>query len=138
MHRADVAPALARDPAPAMANQLLWLETLLKLLAGLPLLLAPTATARLLGLPLPGSTLWPRLLGAALVGLAAASYMQGALGSGRGLGFAGAMVINLVAAATIAAMLIMRRANTTTRGVFVLWTVAAILALLSFFELAWA
>lgn len=121
-----------------MANQLLWLETLLKLLAGLPLLLAPTTTARLLGLPLPGSAFWPRLLGATLCGLGVATYIQGAVGAGRGLGFTGAIVINLTAAATLVAMLILRRANTTTRGALVLWTAAAILILLSLFELAWA
>ena len=58
-----------------MVEQLLWVEMLLKLAAGLVLLIAPTTTAAVLGLPRPGSGFWPRLLGATLVGQGIASAL---------------------------------------------------------------
>lgn len=119
-----------------MANQLLWLETLLKVLAGLPLMVAPIATAKLLGLPAPSAPLWPRLLGALLVGVGLAAYIQGSTVTGKGLGFVGAIVINLLAAGVIAALLVLDRAAQTTRGRSVLWVTVVILVLLSLLELA--
>ena len=76
-------------------QQLLWIETLLKLAGGLSLLLAPVTVIRLFGLPASNAALWPRLLGAVLVGLSAATYIEGAWPGSRGLGLAGCIVINL-------------------------------------------
>lgn len=118
-----------------MPHQLLWIETLLKLSGALVLLIAPVWTARLLGLPAPGSAFWPRLVGGLLLGLGAASYMQGSL-PGRGLAPAGAIAINLAMAGTIAAMLVLRPGQCKRRGAVVLWLVVAMLVLLSLFELA--
>jgi hypothetical protein len=119
-----------------MLNQLLWVETLLKLSAAAALLLAPGSVARLLGLPLPGTPFWPRLLGSVLLGLGIASYLHGTLPGGRGLAPAGAIAVNLSAAAVITTMLVMRRGLAARRGRLVLWTTVTVLVLLSLLEIS--
>ncbi len=128
-------PSIARG---LELQQLLWIETLLKLAGGLSLLLAPTTVIRVLGLPASGAVLWPRLLGAVLVGLAGATYIEGAWPSSRGLGLAGCIVINLVAAASIATVATLGGGADTRRGRAALWLLVTILTLLVLFEIAGA
>ncbi len=78
-------------------QQLLWIETLLKFSAGLMLVLAPLATIKLLGLPPASTGFWPRLLGALLIGIAGALFLEGSVPGSRGLGLAGCLVINFSA-----------------------------------------
>lgn len=103
---------------------------LLKGAAGLVLIVAPAATARLLGLPSAGSGFWPRLLGAALIGIAAAAAIEGRFRGSVGLGLGGAMAINFIAAGTIASLLILGRVTELVRGRVVLWGVTVLLSLL--------
>ncbi|MBU2533169.1 MAG: hypothetical protein KKB37_10535 [Alphaproteobacteria bacterium] len=63
-----------------MADQLLWLETLFKGGIGLVMLVAPLTAARLAGLPHGNSAFWPRLFGAALIGIAAACASKATAG----------------------------------------------------------
>ena len=72
--------------------QLLWIETLLRFFAGLVLLILPVAAARVLGLPLPQATLWPRMLGGLLVGMAGATLLEGSVAGSRGLGLGGPLL----------------------------------------------
>lgn len=104
-----------------MAEQLLWLETMLRFSAGLLLLIMPLTTARVLGLPLPQAMLWPRLLGALLVGMAAATLLEGSAWGSRGLGLGGLVLINLVTAAALVILLVLQRACQTQRGKVFLW-----------------
>ncbi len=117
-------------------QQLLWVETLLKGSGGLVLLLLPLTAAHLLGLSKPPSGLWPRLLGSVLLGLAAATYIEGATGASRGLGIAGCAAINLIAAGAILSMLVLGGAASTVRGRAILALLAGLLVLLSLFEIA--
>ncbi|MDX2258165.1 MAG: ABC transporter permease [Hyphomicrobiaceae bacterium] len=117
-------------------HQLLWFETLLKGAGGAVLLLLPLTAAQVLGLPKPRSGLWPRLLGAVLLGLAAATYMEGAAQGSRGLGLAGAIAINLVAAAVITTLLVLEGAAETVRGRLILAILAGLLVLLALVEIA--
>lgn len=117
-------------------QQLLWIETVLKGVAGLVLALLPLTAARILGLPAAASGLWPRLLGALLVGIAAATYIEGALPGSRGLGMAGLLAINLAAAAMLIALMVLGRATDTRRGGVVLGALAIVLVLLSLVEIA--
>lgn len=119
-----------------MLHQLLWLETLLKLAGGLVLIIAPNAAARVLGLPSARPSLWPRLLGAVLIGLAAATYIEGALPGSRGLGLGGAIAINLASAAMIFSLVVLNRGVETGRGRVALSLLAGLLVLLSLFEIA--
>jgi hypothetical protein len=119
-----------------MLQQLLWLETLLKLSGGLFLLLFPLTVIKVLGLPPAGSRLWPRLLGAMLVALAAASFIEGAGLSTRGLGVAGSLAVNLAAAAVLAAHLMTGDGARTRRESVLLWSLTLILIVLVSFEIA--
>jgi len=120
-------------------QQLLWIETLLKLSGGLVLLLTPMTAITVLGLPRTDSGFWPRLLGAVLIGLAAATFLEGRFGgASRGLGIAGCLLVNLAAATMVSAMLVLGTASRTKRGVVVLWLLVAALLLLSSFEIAHA
>jgi hypothetical protein len=119
-----------------MAQQLLWIETLLKLAGGLTLVLLPLTTARVLGLPVGASGLWPRMLGAVLVGLAGATFVEGSTSGSRGLGLGGVVIINLACAAVLIALLVLGRAAATGRGRAMLWAVALLLLALSLFEIA--
>jgi hypothetical protein len=119
-------------------QQLLWLEMLLKLSAGLALLAIPGTTIKILGLPAAASGFWPRLLGAVLIGLAGALFIEGAWPGSRGLAIAGLIVVNLAAAATVAAAAVSGAGAPTRRGALVLWLAVAGLLLLVLFEIAFA
>jgi hypothetical protein len=121
-----------------MAQQFLWIEACLKLAGGLMLVTAPRVLARLLGLPSADDRFWPRLLGAVLIGLAAASLIEGRRPGAGGLGLAGSIAINLAGAAMISALLILHRAGNTRRGRVLLGLLAALLVLLSLIEIAYA
>ena len=116
-------------------QQLLFIETVLKLSGGLVLLLIPLTACRIFGLPKPQTGLWPRLLGAVLVGLAGATYIEGASGK-HGLGMAGACIINAVAAFVILTLLALDAAGNTQRGRLILALLAVALLVLCLLELA--
>jgi hypothetical protein len=120
-----------------MARDLLWLEMLLKAISGGLLLLFPRTLARLLGLPPVAETFWPRLLGAMLLGLAAATLLEVRLDARNGLGLAGHVVINLGMALTLFGLLIMAKAAPARRGRILVGVFAAALTVLALFELAW-
>ncbi len=117
--------------------QLVGLEFLLKLGSGLALLAAPLTLIKLLGLAPAGSAFWPRLLGAVLVGLAIATYMDASARLGHGLGLAGSMVINFTVSLALGAGLIMGQGAPTWRGRIVVGGAAAALFLLALIEIAY-
>lgn len=117
-------------------QQLLWLETLLKLASGALLVLAPLTIIKLLGLPPAASAFWPRLLGAALLGIGAATYIEGAWDGSRGLGMAGLIVINLAGAAALAVSALFGGGAQTRRGALAQWSLVVALVVLVLFEIA--
>ena len=119
-----------------MVQQLLWIEVLLKLAGGVTFALFPLTAAKVLGLPAGGSGFWPRLLGAMLIGLAGAAFIEGRATGAGGLGMAGAVVINLVAAGMLVALLVFQRAAVTWRGKALLWMLAAALVVLGLVEIS--
>jgi hypothetical protein len=119
-----------------MIQQLLWTEVLLKGGAGLILALIPGSAARMLGMPASGSGFWPRLVGALLIGIAAALLLQGSFPNVRTIAPAGLIAINLAGAAMLVALLVLKRASQTRRGRILLWVVASSLALLSLVEIS--
>jgi hypothetical protein len=120
-----------------MVDELIWLEMLLKGVAGGTLLAAPTMTAAILGWPRPGAAFWPRLLGALLLGIALASALNAKAATPRGLALGGSVAINLAAAAFLLATAILQP-SATRRGRLATWLVAAGLFLLSLIEIALA
>jgi len=118
-------------------QQLLWIETLLKLSGGLVLALAPLTAIKVLGLPRTDSGFWPRLLGAVLIGMAAATYLEGRYaGATRGLGLAGSLLVNVATIGMLTTLLVLGRASTTQRGTAILWLLVAALTLLVVLEIA--
>jgi hypothetical protein len=121
-----------------MVNDLLWIELIAKGAAGALLALFPRTLARVLGLAPVGETLWPRLLGAALLGLAAATFLEGQLPARNGLGLAGHVAVNLAIVLAMLAALIMGKAAPARRGRLALALLAAVLVVLSLVEIAYA
>jgi hypothetical protein len=116
-------------------QQLLWLETLLKVIPGLLLALAPLTSLRILGLPRPDTGYWPRLCGALLIGIAGALFIEGT-SRGHGLGLAGCIVINLCGATVLATLLVLDRGPASARGRAVVWALVCTLIILSVVEIA--
>jgi hypothetical protein len=117
-------------------QQLLWIETLLKLTGGLVLAIAPMSAVKLFGLPQTGTSFWPRLLGAVLIGLAGAMFLEARVAGSHGLGLAGCAVVNLTGAAMMAALLVTDAGPPSVRGRGLLWLLVILLAALSILELA--
>lgn len=121
-----------------MLHQLLWIEALLKFGGGVTLLFAPITAAKIFGLPHANIGFWPRLMGALLIGIAAAIYLEGSSLTQykhAGLGIAGIAVINIAGILAIIGLIVMRLVK-TTRGTITLWTLTATLVLLVLFEIA--
>jgi hypothetical protein len=116
-------------------QQLLWIETLLKLSAGILLALAPRATIRILGLPRIETGFWPRLLGALLIGLAASTFIEGRSPGSHGMGLAGCVIVNFSGASMMAALLVLDAGPASTRGRAVMWTLVILLILLCVLEI---
>jgi hypothetical protein len=118
-------------------QQLLWIETLVKFAGGMVLVIAPLTAIRALGLPGTDSGFWPRILGAVLIGLAAATYLEGRSGGAAGgVGLAGCFLINIAAVAVLTALQVLGRGAQTRRGEAALWLLVVLLLLLVVFEIA--
>lgn len=116
-------------------QQLLWLETLLKIVPGLLLALAPLTALRLLGLPRPDTGFWPRLCGALLLGMAGALFLEGT-SRGHGLGLAGTVIINLCGASVLATLLVLEAGPASRRGRVTVWLIVCLLVIVSVVEIA--
>lgn len=125
-----------------MADQLLWLETLVKGGLGLVMLFVPLTAAKVAGLPHGNSAFWPRLFGIALIGMAGAFALQGyaqfnpKLTAG-GLGLGGAIIINLVTILALIGTMIFNGVA-TRRGRALIWSLSLALTALMLFEIAHA
>ncbi|MEO0619331.1 MAG: hypothetical protein AAFZ01_08610 [Pseudomonadota bacterium] len=87
-----------------MAEQILWLNTLLAAVGALTLAIAPASLTRILGLPRAGDTFYPRLLAVTLAAIACALVAEGY--GHDGLGIDGIATINLIGGGSIAALLL--------------------------------
>lgn len=120
-----------------MISQLLLIEMVVKGVAGGLLLLVPRTLARVLGLPSAAEPFWARLLGAMLLGLAGATFLEERLATQSGLGLGGHVVLNLTMALAIFGLIILGRAGGVRRGRVGLGLMAGLLVLLAMVELAW-
>jgi hypothetical protein len=116
-------------------QQLLWIETLLKLSAGLVLVLAPMGVIKLLGLPRTDTGFWPRLLGSVLIGLAGALYAEGRAPGSQGLGLTGCVIVNFSAVSMMVGLLALEAGPPSARGRAVVWALVVLLACLSVLEI---
>ncbi len=115
-------------------QQLLWIETLLKLSAGLLLILAPRTTIKIFGLTPAESGFWPRLLGAVLIGIAGAIYLEGGWPGSGGLGLGGCVIVNLSAVSMMLSLLVLEAGPPSARGRGAMWGIVILLVGLSILE----
>ena len=118
-----------------MLDQILWLDVILKLACGVPLVLMPQASFKAAGLPAAGSALAVRMLGAAMVGIASAILLQGMVHRTTGLGPGGAFLVNLTGAIVLGLMLVSGKTELPWRARLLLWLLLAAMALLAALEL---
>jgi len=116
-------------------QQLLWIETLLKLSAGLLLVLAPMSVIKLLGLPRTETGFWPRLLGSVLIGLAGALFVEGRAPGSQGLGLTGCVIVNFSAVSMMVGLLALEAGLPSARGRAVVWALVVLLVCLSVLEI---
>jgi len=117
---------------------LLAVDGAVNLLLGLLLLGAPDQLVRALGAPAFESRFYPSILGAVLVGIALALFMEARRNGGApvGLGLAGAIVINVCGAGVLAIWLVAAPVALPIRGRITLWTVAAVVLGIAAAEIA--
>jgi len=119
-------------------STLLKIDGLINLILGLALLAFPVSLVSYLGIPESPSSFYPNILGAVLVGIAIALFVESRdeCASARGLGLTGAVAINLCGGLVLGAWLIFGGLELPTRGLIFLWTLVFMLVGLSSLELA--
>jgi hypothetical protein len=120
------------------ASTLLAIDSAINLALGSLLLIFPAGLVRALGVPGAHSAFYPSLLGAVLVGIGIALWMERKPEAARaaGLGLRGAIAINLAAALVLAIWLIWGSLAIPMRGQLLLWILVFLLIGLSLLELA--
>ncbi len=103
---------------------LLLVDASANLLLGVLLVSAPAGTLAILGLPHAGSSIYPIVLGAVLIGISAALLIE--TYHGDGLGIMGAIAVNLAGALGLIAWLVVNRSRVPTRGRILLWILSAV------------
>ncbi|CAA2139834.1 hypothetical protein HYPP_01647 [Hyphomicrobium sp. ghe19] len=120
-------------------QQILWAEIVIKGIAGFVLLIVPLSALAIAGLARPATGLWPRLVGALSVAIAASIWIGLEYPASRGsVGPAALVPINLLSAAVFIAALVMGTAAPTRRGKVLIAASAILLIVLAFLEIAHA
>ncbi len=104
-------------------SAILLVDSIINLLIGVLLLFFPRIIVEFLGLPLVGNAFYPSLLGAILIGIAIALFVErNRKESGFiGLGIGGAILINPCAALVLAVWLLFGGLTIPLRGYLILW-----------------
>jgi len=120
-----------------MLDQILWINALLSLTGGTLLFTIPRIAISILGLPGTNQYFYPRLLGAALLGVGGAIIIERMAPNSIGLGPGGAIALDITAATTLMLQLIAGRTGMAVRGRILLWFVVIALALMGFALIAY-
>ena len=113
---------------------LLIIDGLINLLLGLLLVWFPRSLVEFLGLPVTINDFYPNILGAVLLGIAIALFIESRTGNGRGLGLLGAVSINLCAGLVLGAWLLGGDLAIPMRGLAILWFLVVLLVGISAIE----
>lgn len=115
---------------------ILLIDAIVNFILGIFLLLFPGKLVQFLGLPLVEVSFYPNILGAILFGIAVALLIENykRQQSIIGLGLVGAIVINICGGIVLAFWLLFGNLGVSLRGYIILWSLVAILVLLSFVE----
>ena len=107
-----------------IADLILIGDALLKISGGMVLLLSTGRLLKTLGLPSAESRFYVRLLGSLMIGIGLALMIEALPTGWRGLGAGGAAVVNFVAAAVLALLVIGRPGGANAMGRRLLWIMA--------------
>ncbi len=121
-----------------MGSILIALDSVVNVLLGLLLLIFPPSLVEWLGLPLPSSAFYVRILGAVILGIGVAlaiEFRREPSSSWVGLGTGGAVAINLFGGGALVAYLAIGDLSLSTEGKIVLWILAAVVVGLGLVEL---
>lgn len=102
---------------------ILLIDSVINFLIGVLLLFYPSSAIELLGIPLVGNAFYPSILGAILVGIGIALFLEWRRTSSNfiGLGIGGAVVINICAALALLVWLVLGDLAIPLRGRLILW-----------------
>lgn len=112
---------------------LLTFDSIVNLALGVLLLTFPAAVIETLGIPTATNSFYPNILGAVLFGIGIALWL-GRNGSSTGLGFGGAVSINLCGGGVLGSWLLFGQLAIPARGYVVLWLLVVLLIGLSAVE----
>ena len=121
-----------------MGSTLIAVDSVVNVLLGLLLLIFPPNLVQWLGLPLPSSAFYVRILGAVILGIGVAlaiEFRREPSSSLVGLGIGGALAINLCGGGALVAYLAFGDLSLSTEGTIVLWILAALVVGLGLIEL---
>lgn len=120
-----------------MKNTLLTIDAVINVVLGVLLLLLPSGMLKLLGLPPVHHHFYTTLLGAVIFGIGLALFIELFCGdrNARGLGIAGAIVINLCGGGVLLLWLVLKPFDLPMRGQLVLWAVAILVLIIGVIEL---
>jgi peptidoglycan/LPS O-acetylase OafA/YrhL len=121
-----------------MRRTMLFVDAAVNLALGVMLLLFSPELADFLGVPHSSTNFYPNILGAALFGIGIALVIAAVPKSGapnRGLGLYGAISINLCGGVVLTLWLILGKLELPVKGLVFLWSLAAMLVVLSGAEL---
>ena len=104
---------------------LLLIDSVVNTVLGLVLLAFPLGSGEILGLPISEKNFYPAILGAVLLGIGIALFIEVKFydRGKRGLGLDGAIIINIVASVVLIIILIFERPDISTTGSIILWVV---------------
>jgi hypothetical protein len=104
---------------------LLLIDSVVNTVLGLVLLAFPLGSGEILGLPISEKNFYPAILGAVLLGIGIALFIEVKYydRGKRGLGLDGAIIINIVASVVLIIILIFGQLNISTTGLTILWVV---------------
>ena len=104
---------------------LLLIDSVVNIVLGLVLLAFPLGSGEILGLPISEKNFYPAILGAVLLGIGIALFIEVKFydRGKRGLGLDGAIIINIVASVVLIIILIFGQLNISTTGLTILWVV---------------
>ena len=115
---------------------ILLIDAVVNFSLGIFLLLFPYKFVEFLGIPLIEKPFYPNILGAVLLGIAIALLIENYKKEKTvtGLGFVGAVVINLCGGIVLAFWLISGNLEIPLRGYIILWSLVCVLVFLSSIE----
>jgi len=117
-------------------TMLLVIDGTVNVMLGVLLLLFPVGIIDLLGLPPTSTNFYPSILGAVLLGIGAALFLEAAgFARGiRGLSLGGAIVINIIGSFVLICWLIFGSLVIPLRGRIILWTIGVVVFVIGITE----